>query len=341
MEIERLRITEWDEILPEGAGVFHRRPVLEVLDEYTKGDPTLYAGFKGDQPVAMLPVFVRRYPLCQVAVSPPPSMGLPHLGPVLRQNGAKRRKREQVNQTFSEQVVADLDALAPNSVFRMICSPGYVDPRPFEWEGLELAPAYTYILDAEQSLDGLLGQFSRSLRREIRRGQDLNVAVEVEGLEAARTVYHETAARYAEQDETFPLSWEYVRDLVSALDDSCRVYIARDPSGAFLGGITVVYSNDTAYFWQGGTRTTYENVSVNSLIHWEILKDIVTDDELERVTRYDLMGANTKRLCKYKAKFGANLVPYYIVESNGLGMKFAKGLYQLTNPPRSSIGLAK
>lgn len=341
MHVERLSVAEWDDVLPAGAGVFHQRPVLEVLDAHTEGDLTLYGGFKGDQPVALLPMFVRRFPFCRVAVSPPPGLGLPHLGPVFHHNGAKRRKREQVNQAFSEQVVADLNVLAPNAVFRMVCSPGYADPRPYEWEALELAPAFTYVLDADRPLDDILGQFSRSLRREIRQGADLDVTVQVEGLDAARTVFDETAARFAEQDEPFLPTWDYVRDLVSALDDRCRVYVARDASGAFLGGITVVYSDDTAYFWQGGTRATYENVSVNSLVHWAILEDIVTDESLADITRYDLMGANTKRLSRYKAKFGPELVPYYVVESNGLGMKFAKGLYHLVNGSRASTGLAK
>jgi hypothetical protein len=47
------------------------------------------------------------------------------------------------------------------------------------------------------------------------------------------------------------------------------------------------------------------------------------------VDEYDLVGANTEHLCRYKSKFGGELVPYYTVESSGLAMDAAKGAYGL------------
>jgi hypothetical protein len=83
----------------------------------------------------------------------------------------------------------------------------------------------------------------------------------------------------------------------------------------------------------------YENVSINNLLHWTILEDIATDDDLESVSKYDLVGANTERLCDYKSKFGGDLVPYYVVESAGTSMTIAKRTYQLLNS--SKIPLPK
>jgi hypothetical protein len=141
-------------------------------------------------------------------------------------------------------------------------------------------------------------------------------------------VYEQTKARYEEQGRGFPLSWEYVRDLVENLGEHARVYVVRGPDGEFLSGITALYSTDHAYFWQGGTRADYDGTSVNSLLHWRIITDILEDPNLDHVTGYDLMGANTERLCKYKSKFAADLVPYYVVESDSVGMDVAKATYQ-------------
>jgi hypothetical protein len=124
------------------------------------------------------------------------------------------------------------------------------------------------------------------------------------------------------------LRWPYVRDLWRNLGDRAQTYVARDADGEYLSGITALYSNDMAYFWQGGARAVYEGTSVNSLVHWHIISDIVEDPPVESVTAYDLMGANTERLCRYKAKFGAELVPYYLVESSGTTMTAAKRAYQ-------------
>jgi hypothetical protein len=67
------------------------------------------------------------------------------------------------------------------------------------------------------------------------------------------------------------------------------------------------------------------------LLHWSIISDIAAGDPIESVDKYDLVGANTKRLCEYKAKFGGDLVPYYVVESAGFGMDLAKRAYQVIN----------
>ncbi|HET7323929.1 MAG TPA: GNAT family N-acetyltransferase, partial [Halococcus sp.] len=140
-----------------------------------------------------------------------------------------------------------------------------------------------------------------------------------------------TEARYAEQSQHFGVTWPYVEDVITSLGERCRVYVARDPDGEYLGGIIALFSNDAAYYWLGGTRATYENTSVNSLLHWEIIRDVATDPPIESVSEYDLVGANTERLCPYKSKFGPELVPYYVVESGGMAMDLAKETYQVAN----------
>jgi len=333
MECKRIDLTEWDSALPEtGFEVFHTAAALEVLDKHTTGDLELLAGFKGDRPVALLPAFVQRKGLGKAILSPPPSMGVPRLGPLLMPASPKRRKQEKLNREFTAEALDMLGASGSRTLFRSICGPTYADPRPFTWNGLDVETAFTYSLDTEgTSADALLKSFSKSLRREIRDARDLDIEVSVEGAAAAGRIHEETSERYAEQDREYPLDREYVEDLAAALaeEDRCRVYAARTSDGEFLSGITALYSNDAAYFWQGGTRTIHEGVSINSLLHWHILQDVIDDPPLETVSSYDLMGANTERLCRYKSKFGADLVPYYVVESSGRGMDVAKKAYQL------------
>jgi len=90
----------------------------------------------------------------------------------------------------------------------------------------------------------------------------------------------------------------------------------------------VLYSTDNAYFWQGGTRADYEGTSVNSLLHWRIITDILEDPHLDHITGYDLMGRTPDAFASNKSKFAADLVPYYVVESDSVGMDVAKATYQ-------------
>ena len=331
MRVEQIDFEAWERALPDsGFEVFHLPAALRVLTDHTDADLQLYAGYKGDQPVALLPVFVTEPPVGSVVQSPPASLGVPRLGPVLMPNSPKKRKREKLNQTFTEEVAEQFSVDSPLTLLRMVCNTAYTDPRPYSWLDLRTETLFTYCLDVGATdLETIRADFSSSLRRDIRDAEDLPVTVEREGLEGVREIHADTVARYEEQDESYGQSWEYVCDLAEALDERCQAYVVRGPDGEYVSGITVLYSNDMAYFWGGGTRGTYEGTSVNSLVHWRIIEDIAAGDPIDSVDRYDLMGANTERLCRYKSKFGADLVPYYLVETEGASMDVAKRAYQL------------
>ena len=358
MRVEQLELSEWESALPnDGFEVFHLPEALEVVDRHADAEMKLFGGFKGQQPIALLPAFVQRKSVGTAVTSPPPGLGIPRLGPILMPTSPKRRKQEKINQEFTESVLervgtdlgldrrlADAGVESPVAekvlntlnvdsrltLFRMVCNTAYGDPRPYSWTDLQVEPNFTYFLDLDgRDAQAVRKSFSKSLRREIRDAEELDVTIEAEGLEGARDVYRATERRYAEQDEPFTQSWSYVRDLFEALGERARTYVARDDDGEYLSGITVLYSNDAAYFWQGGAKAIYEGTAVNSLIHWRLIEDIIEEPPVESVTQYDLMGANTERLCRYKAKFGADLVPYYVVESSGTTMNVAKRAYQL------------
>ncbi|MWV65483.1 GNAT family N-acetyltransferase [Halorubrum sp. JWXQ-INN 858] len=329
MRLERLSLAEWENALPEtGIEVFHDPDALSVLDDHASGDLVLLGGFKGDRATALLPLFVRDMALGRVVTSPPPGFGVPGLGPVLMPASPKRRKQEQVNRTFTEKVVDELDLDGARTLFKMTCQPGFTDPRPFVWDGFDLGTRFTYRIDLSTTTpDEQLSAASKSLRREIGDAEELDVDVTRGGLPAAKLVFEEARARYEQQGESFPMTWAYVRDLFTALGDDARTYAVRSPEGEFLTGVTALYSPDAAYFWQGGARTVHEGVAVNSNLHWEILRDVVTDPPTETVTAYDLYGANTERLCRYKSKFGAELVPYHVIDTGGLRMRLAERAY--------------
>ncbi|WP_232688872.1 GNAT family N-acetyltransferase [Halobacterium zhouii] len=332
MRVEQLSREEYSDALPSsGFEVFHTPDALGALDRHTDAELRLYGGFKGDRPVALWPTFVNERPVGTTITSPPPGMGVPRLGPLTMPASPKRRKQEKVNREFTSEVLSDLGADGRGTAFRAICGANYPDPRPFVWDEFSVTPGFTYVLDLEDAdTEEVKRSFSKSLRREIRDAEDLDVAVTVEGVDGAREVYETTRERYEEQDRTLSPEWPYVEDLVESLDDRARVYVARDDDGEFLGGITALYSNDHAYFWQGGTRAVHDGVSVNGLLHWHIVSDLVTESP-NGATGYDLMGANTERLCQYKAKFGADLQPYWTVETDGAGMGALKTAYRMVN----------
>jgi len=333
METTQISLEEWRKALPDsGFEVFHAPGALDALADHAPGDLRLYAGKKGQQVVGLFPVFVEERAVGTVVTSPPPGFGVPRLGPLVTPASPKRRKREKVNAAFAEGVLDAVNADERFTLFRTICPTSYPDPRPYVWSELDLDTAFTYHLDIDEDPDEFLTNCSKSLRREIRDARDAGVSVTASTDEDdVRRVFEQTQERYGEQDRGFSLPWPYVRDLTRnlATEDRCRAYVARSPDGEFLSGVVALYSNDAAYFWLGGARSSFDGTSVNSLIHWHIVEDIAAGEPRESVSTYDLMGANTERLCRYKSKFGASLRPYYVLESGGAGMRAAKTAYRL------------
>ncbi|MFD1647772.1 GNAT family N-acetyltransferase [Haloarchaeobius litoreus] len=330
MDIERVGLSEWGDALPDsGFEVFHLPGALRVLDDHTDGELQLFVGYNGSQAVAFFPAMVTDRTVGRTVTSPPPSMNVPKLGPLVSSPSPKRRKQEQTNKEFVRGVRDELDLDDSRTVFRFLCSPAYGDPRPYIWDDDAVSVSFTYRLDlADRSPDEALTAASKSLRRSVRDGRDLDVSVSVEGVEAARRVFDQTKERYEEQGRSFTLSWPYVKDLVTWLDERARVYVVRGPDDEFLSGIVALFSNDDALYWLGGTRADYDGTSVNALLHWRIVEDVAAGRPLDSLTGYDLMGADTERLSRYKSKFGADLVPYHVVESKGAPTAMAKRVYE-------------
>jgi hypothetical protein len=330
MRIESIDLSTWASALPpDGFDVFHLPEALRVVDEHVDAELRLFAGYKGDSVVGLFPLFVEERAFVRLLFSPPPGLAIPRLGPLVMPNSPKQRKREAVNREFIELVLEEVAADSRRSLLRVACPTGFGDPRPFEWSGLRVGQAFTYVLDLEgTTADSVKRSFSKSLRRDLRTLDDANVTVGVEGPEMVDAIYRDVDARFEANGESFPLSPSYVADLVESLEDRSRIYVARDEAGEYLGGIIVLYCNDAASFWQGGVATSVDNASVNTALHWEIISDLLSDPPVDGVTKYDFVGANTPRLCRYKSKFGADLVGYNTIESNGVGMAVAKQMYE-------------
>ena len=330
MEIRQLELSDWNDLLPDrGFDVFHTTEALRVIDRHSPGELHLFGGFKGEQPVGLFPIDVRSKLGGDILTSPPPGLGIGRLGPLIMYSSPKQRTQLRTNKTFIRGVLDELEGDSQLALVRMSCSPRYRDPRPFRWNGFDISPAFTYQLDlADADTDQLLQSFTRDFRSEIRKQDGVDFSIRRGGMNAARETFESITERIREQDYRTPLPWEFVRDLLEELGDRARVYVA-EADGRFLSGMIILYSNDTAYFWKGGAKTE-RTVSPNSLLHWRVIEDILTDPELASVDQYDLYTANDDRLAEYKSKFGGKLSVYYVVESKGLTTTLAKSLYRMS-----------
>jgi hypothetical protein len=314
----------WDDIVtrsPQGTP-FHRRAALEVMAEHSGTTPHSLVGYKGQEPVGLLPMFELSKGGLTALFSPPPRLKVSYQGPVLvNLEKLKRRKREDRTTRFVDGCLETLEEeLTPNYT-HVRCGSRYIDARAFAWNGFDVRSRYTYVVDLTPGPDALIDEFSSDARRNVRNGHDDRYEIFEGGAETIERIVEQVRARHEAQGEPYPVSTAFVTDLWRALPEGTVRPYGCTVDGEFAGGMITLESGDTVYRWQGGAKPE-SDLPVNDLVDWRIIRDAA-----ERgLTRYDLVGANERSISRYKAKFAPHLEPYAEMESGTLLVRAARRL---------------
>ena len=318
----------WDDYVErsEQGTAFHREAFLDVVADHA--DATLHrlVGFKGQEPVGVFPVFELTKGFTTAVFSPPPDLGLSQMGPaLLNLDKLKQRKRETRTRRFLEGCLSWIDERLDPSFVHVRSHYRYEDYRPFAWNGFDITPRYTYVLDLEPGPDALMDGFSSDARRNVRRADETDVVITERGRDAIGEIVSHLQDRHDAQDVHYPVDPGFVADLDRALPEGqVRTYVA-SVDGDYVGGMVTLEDETTVFRWQGGARPKGDaSLPVNDLLDWRIITDAVDRGR----TRYDFVGANTPHLCEYKSKFGPDLVSYAVAERSTTTMRMVSRLYR-------------
>lgn len=318
----------WNQYVDQSphAGLFHRREAIQLQAHYADATPHYLLGFKGEEPVGLFPVFEIQKGPVGTAFSPPPDLRVPALGPALLNMGKlKQRKAERRHSAFVEGCIDWVEDVVDPRYGHFRLAGSYPDLRPLKWVGCDPAVSYTYHVDLTPGPEAVLDSFSSDARSNIRDGRDADdVTVREEERESIPRILSQVRARYESQGIDFDLDDGFVLDLYDRLPaGSIRPYVCR-VDGTFVGGILAYEYEGTIHRWQGGVRVdTDVDVAVNDLLDWAVMRDAI-----ERGCQtYDLVGADNRRINKYKAKFNPDLQPYYSLEYGSTAANIAAHLY--------------
>ncbi|ELZ88539.1 lipid II:glycine glycyltransferase FemX [Haloferax sulfurifontis] len=319
---------EWDTYVERSsqASLFHQYEALRLQAKYSNSKLHLLVGYKTEEPVGLFPVFEIRKGLVKTAFSPPPHIGVPYLGPVMLDAGnIKSRKFERRRNQFIDGCTEWIgEHIGPNYTHVRV-GDYYTDMRTFLWGGCDVSPKYTYNVDLTRGEEDLLMSFSRSARRNIRDGRKLVSGIEEGDRDDICSILTLVENRYEEQDMSFDVPPQFVMDLYDSLPaGQVRPYVFRY-DGTFVSGILVLQYGDTLYRWLGGVRPQRDfGIDVNDLLDWRIMRDGMDAG----MRRYDLVGANNRRLNRYKSKYNPELVTFYQIEHGALPVRTIAHLYK-------------
>lgn len=319
----------WDklmEVAPQST-IFHQFDWLRIMEKYTNTKLVCLVGLNGDEIFAAVPFFYEdRYGgFLRKLTSPPYPTGVPSLGFVFPNSHKLRQSRcEHLLVNFQEELERYMRSkIKPNSIF-ISTSPDLVDIRPFLWAGYSAIPRYTYIGDIR---DGSLvwKKFNKTVRKNITKAEKSGIIIEEGGEREYNLIVELLEKRYRNQGMKFDLPRDYLREIYYRFHQkNLRIFVC-NWKGERVGGLVVLVYKNKFLFWLGGVSLKMEETYPNYLLFWKLM-EWARSRGLEY---FDLIGANTPSINKFKSQFGFDLKVYFWLQKSTLRHKLALNTIKL------------
>lgn len=309
-EMKTNELEDWNKLAEKSTNstVFHTIEWLRIAEKHTNTRLYPLVALKGEEIICLFPIFYRKKGAVKLIFSPPPKTGIPYLGPLfLNYDGLKQDKKESLlNDLVFEFQNFLTDNLKANYIL-LTLPPGQLDCRSFKWNGYLSEPYYTYFIQIHEGIDKCWKQLKKNVRNDITRAEKMGVEVREGGKEEVSFVYDAMEERFRAQDMSFPLGKEYFLDIFNQFyPENLRVFVV-SYKGDFAGGLILVLYKNLASHWQGAPKTDVKGVAITDKLQWETIKWSIEHD----LKRYELLGANTRRLCQFKSKYNPQLEVYF------------------------------
>jgi hypothetical protein len=314
----------WDALIessPYGT-IFHTLDWLGIAEKHTNSKLCPLIGVKGEEIIGFFPIFYKKKRPLKMVFSPPPKVGIPYLGPVLLgYDKLKQGKKESLITDFYTGVDKFIHKeIKPNYIYFGL-PPGLIDCRPFKWLGYEAKPVYNYILDISIGLSNLESNFTQDVRKNIKKAEKNEIKVDFGSKKELKILYNILYDRYADQERKISISEKYLLDVFNKFfPDNLKVFTLIHQN-TIIGGVIKLCYKDEILDWIGQSKTAIQGG--NDFLHWEIIKWAVKNG----YHYYNILGANTPSISRFKSKFNPALSVNFNVKKATISGIVAEKLY--------------
>lgn len=319
----------WNEYVAQSrhGNLFHQYEALTVLEEHANATLHPMVGFVGEEPIGLFPIFETSKGPITLAFSPPPRLRVTYLGPAsLNVDKLTRRKRESRHKQFIDCCLEWIEDELNPKYASVRTDYRYDDHRPFKWNGFDVTPSYTYVVDLRGGEEDVFRRFSGSTRRYIRKHEGDAYEIEEGGREAIESIVTLVRDRFEAQGGDTPLRTDFVEDLYDRLPaGQIRPYVFIYDDEIITGTILLEYA-DSVHRWQGGVKHE-ANLPANELLEWHAMREAIDRDR----NCYEIVDANYHRLNRWKSKFGPGLATYHNLKRAAPGLNTAARIYERMN----------
>jgi len=319
LSLASVSLSQWNRFLgfAPSATPFHRYEYLQFVSRLNQVEFLPMGVFCQQQLVGLFPIIRFRRGPFRIAGSPVSfaAMPIPYLGPVI-----------------------DDDLLFP----ALQCFDAWVQREHVDYSELRTAGAlphlsgwetetlFTVILELPRDVESLVKNLSPTCRTAIRKAQKEKVEVceitqEQFFLEDYSTMADDVYRRWHRRPPKTPA---YFTGLFRLWHESGRVRVlSAKRSGLVIAAAVFLLNPETktAYYLDGVSHTSTNQLRPNNAIQWEMLQYLVQ----AKYRRYDMLGGSVAGIRRFKLTFGGRLVPYsHAFRSRNLWVKLARLCYR-------------
>lgn len=318
----------WNRFVDEsGDGtIFHKTQWLEPISAWQKLNFSIVACFKGGKMIGGM-AFTWKKKFGRIPVIQMP-LKTPVFGPVISYTNTKyRSKIERQVQTTVKELTAFL--MSEYHFFYSKFPPEVSDIRPYAWEGFITAIHYSYRTFYTDDFD-LPSIVESDISRRIKKASQLPFKYLEDHSEhyigQAWDLEQKSFQRQNFQQKSNDRSSfvEMVQKLVQ--ENVAQVYTI-DHDEKSVASIIMIQDavKKAAYYWMAGADKDYLPTGLNQLL----MNRVIQKYQDENFESFDLVGADTETIARYKSTLNFPLVPQYSIQKSGKLMKLALSLKSL------------
>ncbi|MDD1660480.1 MAG: GNAT family N-acetyltransferase, partial [Methanomicrobiales archaeon] len=293
--------------------------LLKIVEKHTGFRFLPYGITKGEELIALLPLFSRRVYGIRMVASPPKGTGIPHMGLVV--SGSFDRQRQDRKEKYLEIIGTELSRELENlgsDYFSMNLPLGFRDVRIFQWLGFHAVPDYSYSIDLSPPLDEIFASFKSERKTRIRNALQRGYTFRCDA--SVSELYHLMKERFDRLGRVLHIPGEeYLRDLSRDLPAYIQVASLLDGEKVVAACMFTRYKD--MKLWLGGAKASG---NVNDLLFWRLFQEA----KGEGFRSVELVGANTRHLSLYKNQFNPALVYSFTIFLKNWLARVAEAMYR-------------
>jgi hypothetical protein len=306
---------QWDHFVDESefGTIFQKSIWLKPLAEFQHLSFSIAACFKGGKMIGgMAFTWKKKFGLLPIIQIP---LKTPFFGPVFVSSNTKYRSRIE-SQLHTVMVAFNDFILSRYQHFPVSFPPAICDIRPYSWNGFETGVRYTYVSELNPDIQ-LQEDFDSDIRRRIKKAGELEHEVSIDNSDKYIThawdLEQQSFRRHHFQQSGFSKQ-EFLSFIKTLSGEGSSMVFSMIHDGAPIASVVTVHekTRGIAYYWQAGANKEYLSTGLNQLLIQRVIEHYTS----EGYKKFDLLGADTDTIARYKSTFNFPLVPMYSVSKS-------------------------